>query len=294
VTRALAIVNPVAGGGRAVRIWERIRPHLDVACIATECAGHASRLAREAAEQAYERVLAVGGDGTVSQVAAGLAGTPTVLAVIPAGNGNDFSRALGVPAAPELAARVALEGRARPVDMGHLQVGGRCVAFVNVAGCGFDAEVLRQTAARRALGGSLLYFGGILRTLTAFRPRPMRLTIDGRVFERRALGIAVANGPTYGGGIRIAPRAILDDGLFDVCLVGDLSPARLLALLPRLYTGTHAGRKEVEFFRCRELTAELLGGDRVTCQADGELLEQLPATFRMQPRRLMCVTSRSE
>src|SRR5262249_50206033 len=132
-------------------------------------------------------------------------------------------------------------------------------------------------------------FVGILRALTACRPRPMRFTLDGRAFERRAIGIAVANGPAYGGGMRIAPRAVFDDGLLDVCVVGDVSPTRLLALLPRLYTGTHAGHPAIDLFRCRELTAELLVAGRISCQADGELLDQLPATFRIQRRGLMCV-----
>ena len=103
--RALAIVNPSAGGGRAARIWERIRGNLDVDCVATAGPGDASRLTRKAAEQGYDRVLAVGGDGTVSQVAAGVGGTASALAVIPAGNGNDFSRGIGVPGAPHEAAR---------------------------------------------------------------------------------------------------------------------------------------------------------------------------------------------
>ena len=97
------------------------------------------------------------------------------------------------------------------------------------------------------------YFIGIVRTLAVFRPRPMRFVVDGQPLERRALGVAVANGPSYGGGMRIAPGAAIDDGLFDVCLIGHLHPMQLLALLPRLYAGTHAGHHAVEFFRCREL-----------------------------------------
>jgi diacylglycerol kinase (ATP) len=136
----------------------------------------------------------------------------------------------------------------------------------------------------------LPYLIGILRTLSVFRPQPMRLVLDGQPIERVVLGLAVANGPRYGGGMRIAPEATIDDGLFDVCLIGDVSVPRLLALLPHLYAGTHRGRRDVEFFRCRELRVEPLSRGDVSCQGDGELLGQIPATFSMQPQRLLCVT----
>jgi diacylglycerol kinase (ATP) len=234
-------------------------------------------------------VVAVGGDGTVSHVARGLAGSDTALGIIPAGNGNDFSRAIGVPTAPAAAARLALEARPRAVDLGRVHARREHVAFVNVAGCGFDAEVLRRTRAGGPAGGAFLYFGGILRTLSAFRPLPMRLTVDGRILERRVLGVAVANGPAYGGGMRIAPHALLDDGLLDVLVVGDVSRLQLLALLPRMYSGTHVSHHLVESYRCRQLTVEPLVARYVGCQADGELLEQLPATFSVEPRGLLCV-----
>jgi diacylglycerol kinase (ATP) len=167
------------------------------------------------------------------------------------------------------------------IDLGRVRAGGRCASFVNVAGCGFDAEVVRRTPSGGGRGGPLPYLAGVLRTLLAFRPRPMRFVLDGGpALERRALGVAVAIGPRYGGGLTIAPQAVLDDGLLDVCLVGDLGPGQLLALLPRLYAGTHAGHPAVEFFRCRELRAECAQRG-VACQADGELLGELP--HRRQP-----------
>jgi diacylglycerol kinase (ATP) len=291
LSHALVIVNPAAGRGRAARAWKRLRDvHPSVDCVMTEAPGHARRIAREAARRGVERVVVVGGDGTVSEAAGGVAGTQVALGVVPAGTGNDFSRALGLPTTPGTAARLALEGSTQWVDLGQAHIGARCVAFVNVAGCGFDAEVVRRTSAAPQLGGMLPYLIGILRTLLAFRPRPMRFVFDGQSFDRRALGVAVANGPRYGGGMLIAPGAAVDDGLFDVCLIGHVNPVQLLALLPRLYTGTHGGHRAVEFFRCRELRVEPLLSADVTCQADGELLGEIPVTFRIQPRGLLCVT----
>jgi diacylglycerol kinase (ATP) len=291
VSRALVIVNPAAGRGRAAHSWARVTRHVrvssDVECVTTSAPGHARELARDAARRGVPRVVAVGGDGTVSEVANGLAGTEVTLGVVPAGTGNDFSRALGLPTAPEQAFSLALERPPRAVDLGHLRVGQGTAWFVNVAGCGFDAEVLRRIAGAARLPGALAYFTGILRTLIALRPRPMRLTIDGRAVERRAVGMAVANGPRYGGGMLIAPRAVIDDGLFEVCVVGAINAIQLLALLPSLYAGTHGRHAAVEFFRCREVAVD---GDAVECQADGELLGALPASFSIRPRALLCAT----
>jgi diacylglycerol kinase (ATP) len=292
LNRALVIVNPTAGRGRAARVWNELRDLQGggVECVMTEAPGHARRIALEATRRGVERVVVVGGDGTVSEVAHGVAGTQVALGVVPAGTGNDFSRALGLPAAVGAAARVAFGGCTRWVDLGQARIGERCVAFVNVAGCGFDAEVVRRTSTAPHLGGTLPYLIGILRTLSAFRPRSLRFVLDGQQFERHALGVAVANGAWYGGGMRIAPGAAIDDGLFDICLMGQINPMQLLALLPRLYAGTHAGHRAVEFFRGRELRVEPVSSADVSCQADGELLGQIPVTFSIQPRRLLCVT----
>jgi diacylglycerol kinase (ATP) len=298
LTRALVVINPVAGGGRAPRAWARARATLadlqaGLECATTEAPGHARRLALDAARRGVERVVAVGGDGTVSEVAGGLIGTDVALGVVPAGTGNDYGRALGLPRQPARAARLALEGAAQRIDLGHVQLSDGRASFVNVAGCGLDAEVVRRTRPGHGLGpgGALTYLAGVVRSLRAFRPRPLCFERDGQRFERRALSVAVALGPRYGGGMRIAPGAVMDDGLFDVCLVGDLSPRQVLALLPRLYAGTHARHPAVELFRCRELRVQPSGpAGGVSCQADGELLGELPAVFTIQPGGLRCVT----
>jgi diacylglycerol kinase (ATP) len=290
--RPLVIVNPAAGRGRAVRVWDRLqRLHARVDCAATERPGHARQLALAAAAHGIERVVALGGDGTVSEVADGLVGTRAALGIIAAGTGNDFSHALGLPTAADQAGQVALEGPTRWVDVGQVCIGARCSAFVNIAGCGFDAEAVRRTSAATRLGGRLPYLIGTLRTLATFKPRPTRFVLDGRPFDRRALGVAVANGSRYAGGMRIAPAARIDDGLFDICLISDITPLQLLVLLPRLYAGRHGGHRAVEFFRARELRVAPLSADAVGCQADGELVGDIPATFSVQPRGLLCVTS---
>lgn len=284
--RTLAIVNPVAGGGRAAAVWAALSPG-GIECVATERPGHARVLARESAARGVERVVAVGGDGTVSEVAAGLCGSKAELAIVPAGTGNDFALGLGIPSQPLRALRVALEGAVRSIDVGCIEVDGQRRQFVNVAGCGFDAEVVRRLGSvRRGGPGSLLYLAGVLRTLAAFRPRQLRLELDATVVERRALGVAVANGSRYGGGLRIAPCARVDDELLEVCIVGALGAAGIVGLLPFVYVGAHVHYPRVEFFRCHSV--RIAGG--ATCQADGELVGDLPATFSLLPGALRVIT----
>ena len=158
---------------------------------------------------------------------------------------------------------------------------------MNVAGFGFDAEVTtRVNALPKLIGGTVPYVLGVLQTLWHFRSPSMRIWTGDRTIERRVFLVAVANCASYGGGMRIAPDAVPDDGLFDVCVVGDLSRLAVLRLIPKLYSGGHRSHPAVELFRCRELHAE--STVRVSCQADGELVGDLPASFRIHPGGLRC------
>jgi YegS/Rv2252/BmrU family lipid kinase len=295
--KPLLIVNPVAGGGRGRRTWEQVSAevHAQVECAMTERVGHGAELASEAVREGRPRVIALGGDGTVNEVASALAGTDVALGVVPAGTGNDFATQLGVPAEPVAAVRLALEGSISSVDIGEFRTRQRHGFFANVAGFGFDAAVAQHihTATYRGpFSGTLPYVMGVLTMLWSFRPCALEIEMDGRAMRRTALLAAVANGPCYGGGMRIAPDAVCDDGLFDVCLVGDLSRFDVLKTLPRMYSGGHRTHPKVEFFRCRELRATVVGSREIACQADGELVGGLPASFSMHARGLRCVTGR--
>lgn len=290
--QALVIVNPHAGRGRARRVWPEVSaaltsiPNVDV--VHTTGPRHARALAGEAAATGCERVVVVGGDGTVSEVAGGLIDTAVALAIVPVGTGNDIGQQLRVPSQPAAALRLGLRGEnIRSIDAAWVKTQQQRVGFVNLAGCGFDAEVLRRTP--RWGRGSVPYLAGVLRTLWAVGPRPIRLELDDTVIECRAIGVAVGNGWRYGGGIRVLPRAVVDDGILDVCLMGDVSPWRLLSLLPRIYAGTHTPHPAVRMFRCRRLKVRALAGDAIGCQADGELVGTLPATFEVAHRALRVV-----
>jgi YegS/Rv2252/BmrU family lipid kinase len=294
----LVIVNPAAGKGRAVNVWQRVRAELSSLetweCVYSQHAGHARKLAASATARGYEKVVALGGDGTVYEVANGLAGTETALGIIPVGTGNDTAGNLGIPFNALDAARLAAQGSARAIDLGEIRTAQSTSYFVNVAGFGFDAEVAWRVVGmpwRKLVGGTVPYVAGVLQTLWRYRSPGMRISVDQQAIERRVFLVAVANNPSYGGGMRIAPNARHDDGLFDVCVVSDLSRLEVLRLVPKLYSGSHAGHPAVELFRCCEVSAQ--ADRRVRCQADGELVGDLPASFRIVPGALRCITGPS-
>jgi diacylglycerol kinase (ATP) len=289
----LAIVNPAAGNGRAPRVWEQVRRDVDGVrhweCALSERVGHARELALAAARAGYERVVAVGGDGTLCEVASGLVTSTTVLASVPAGTGNDSVRNFGIPRDARAAARLAASGAPRAIDLGEIRTAHTATCFLSVAGFGFDAEVAwRAKRTRRVVGGTGVYLLGVLQALRHYSSPAMRVWIDGRVVEGPMFLVAVANGASYGGGMLIAPDARPDDGSFEVCIVNRLSRLEVLRMLPSLYSGGHRHHPAVEFVRCSELRAE--SAETVRCQADGELVGDLPATFRIRPGVLRYVT----
>src|SRR5712691_8043988 len=195
--RSLVVVNPMAGKGKGARVWRSVSAMAATNCIMTERPGHARHLARNAAAEGIERVVAVGGDGTISEVANGLAGSNTALAIISAGTGNDCARNLGIPADPPAAARLALIGVQRAIDLGEIQTSRGRTYFVNVAGFGFDAEVaarVEHLPAWVAVGSTLPYVLGVLQALWHYQAPHISISANGRDQKGRCFVVAVANG----------------------------------------------------------------------------------------------------
>jgi diacylglycerol kinase (ATP) len=285
--RALLVHNPTAGGGRAAgllpAVTERLRSGgVEVDQHATRSLEDARQTACEAAG-AVELVVAVGGDGTVGACAAGLAdagaGTRAALGVVPAGGGNDAARSLGLPLGDPLAAAALLPRlRRRPADLAL--VGER--SYLVVAGAGFDSEVNRVANQRLSwVKGRARYVGALLAELVVGRPAGFRLTLDGEVHELTAWFVTVANCQSYGGGMRIAPDARLDDGLLDVVVVGDIGKPAFLATFPKVFSGRHLEHPAVTLHRARRV--ELDGDRALAVYADGEPCGSLPATFTVRP-----------
>jgi YegS/Rv2252/BmrU family lipid kinase len=300
------IVNPAAACGAVYREWPQMRSFLQqqglrFRDVYTEAPGHAVELARQALAEGYPTVVAVGGDGTVNEVVNGLVAEepgpcrPTAtLAIISRGTGCDLGRSLGL-ADVRRALRSLLAPKGKLcIDVGEVTLQGwsrrpEKRLFVNVAGLGFDGEVVEGLLARenagKELGGTIPYLAQVVRTILGYRNKRVRLRVDGEepasgVFT----GIFVANGRFLAGGMRIAPKASLTDGLFDLVLIRKLSRLGLLLRLPTVYFGWHEIFPQVRMRKARSL--EVQAEERLLIQADGELLGLAPATFRILPQAL--------
>lgn len=280
-------VNPTAGRGRGAHAAQPAASALrdagfSVRTVLGEDADDALRRAREAVAGGTGALIAVGGDGMMALALQAVAGTPTPLGVVAVGTGNDFARALGMPirdpaAAGRLAAAALKGGAVRDIDLGR--VGERW--FGSVLASGFDSRVNDRGNRMRWVGGRFKYDLAILAELAAFKPIRYRVSLDGGPFrEIEATLIAVGNGSTYGGGMRICADAVMDDGLFDVTVVGDCTRTTLLKVFPKVYKGTHLGHPVVSVHRVSSIVLEAVG---VTAYADGEPLGALPLTATCVP-----------
>lgn len=288
----LLILNPAANAGRAGRLagWlEATLTGIPGASLAVSRAtGEAEELAASATERGHDRVVAIGGDGTVQEVANGLARCTDApgLGVVPVGSGNDLARSLGLPRAPHSALAVALGPATRPLDLALARNGaGDARWFASAGGVGFDAEVAAAMVDRRVWQyGRLGYLLTTLVELRRYENRPVRLVLDDAASHEQVMLVAIANGEFYGGGMRIAPGATVDDGLLDLCVIGDVSRPAALAQLANLYRGTHVAHPKVRLARGRRL---LLEGDAATrVHLDGEPFGTLPLSVEVAPGRL--------
>ena len=259
----------------------------------TEAPGHAIELAKSAVEKGYEMVVSVGGDGTINEVVNGLyeAGKleDAMLGIISTGTGSDYIRTIGISRRCEEACRCFIQPKKLTVDLGVVEYreNGRDVKriFVNFAGMGFDAEIVRRTTQQfKALGSMPSYLLGLLTTLMFYRNRDISLIIDGEEVEQRVCTVMMNNGRYGGGGMLTAPDASVADGFFDVLIIGDLTKPDLLRSLPRIYKGTHLTHPKVTMRRAKEV--EIRSTQSMYLQADGELLGELPSRFRVLPSAL--------
>lgn len=296
---ARLIVNPVAGAGKTLKQWPQISALLQSIGLHfehdfTEAPRHAIELARTAVSKGYDLIVAVGGDGTINEIVNGLhdgGGIGTVsLGIIGTGTGGDFIRSIGASPRYADACRRLLDPRRLLVDLGSVEYSvsdGRREKrlFVNFAGLGFDAEVVRATTQRfKVLGGLPSYLLGLLTTFLGYRNQELSLTIDGRTETRKLCTVVIGNGRYGGGSMLLAPNADLTDGLFDVVTIGDVSKPDLLWSLPRIYRGTHLSHPKVNVVRTAEVTVDSTTG--AVIQADGELLGLTPARFSIIPSAL--------
>ncbi len=299
---AKIIVNPAAGVNKSTfRKWPHIKSLLSGQGLTfdyqyTEGAGHAWEIASAAAGDGYRFLIAVGGDGTINEVANGLLGSPnaatTALGIISTGTGNDFIRSAGIPHNYALACKHVTGEGLTLIDVGIVEYtkdGKRTSRyFINGAGVGFDAEVAEAgLGVPRFMGNTVPFVLSLLKTLPGYHNKDIRMNIDGREEKRRVLTLVVSNGAYFGGGMRIAPEADLSDRSLDVLTIGDVGKLELLQVFPRVYKGTHITHPKVRMEKARSITVE--SDQRILLQADGELLGAGPVTFRILPAALNVV-----
>ena len=292
------IVNPTAGAGRTAGRWPQIIGLMKSLGLRfehdlTEAPGHAVELAKSAARKGYDLVVAVGGDGTINEVVNGLYQSGRIkevmLGIISTGSGSDYIRTVGIPRDYKEACYRLTNPRKLQVDLGvaEYMTNQKMVKrlFVNFAGLGFDAEVVKATTQTfKALGSMPSYLMGLLTTLLFYQNKDVSLILDGKAEDRRVCTVIVSNGKYGGGGMRVAPNADLTDGLLDVLMINDLSKPDLLWSLPRVYKGTHLTHPKVTIKRAREI--DIRSGQQMSLQADGELIGEAPAHFYILPAAL--------
>ena len=266
------IVNPVAGHGRCPKIMQALSKILltkkiEHEIVITKSAGHAEQLATAAASAGYRAVVAVGGDGTVMETAAGLlkAGGTAALGIIPGGTGNDYRRSLGIPMDAECALNIVLDGEQKQVDAGLFN--GK--PFFNIGSIGFDVSVVEQSRRIRAPGG-LAYYLAVFITLMRYRCRKMRLWVDNVLQEKEMLLTAIGNGLFYGGGMKVLPDAEPGDGSLDVCVVEKIPRFKIAMLFPQFPSGRHGKFPFVRFYRCKKVVIDSMG-EPFAVQTDGEV-----------------------
>ncbi|MGQ9778786.1 MAG: diacylglycerol/lipid kinase family protein [Bacillota bacterium] len=285
--RVKLILNPIAGRGRGERYREPLLAALRAAGVEFEAAftgqhGAGRVLGKQAAAEGFDLIIAAGGDGTVNEVVNGMAGSPAALGVVPLGTGNDFAMMMGMPMDPLAALAQILHGPRLAVDL--CRINDRF--YVSSVGAGFDGEVAYVANRHfRRFRGMLVYILSVFKAVLSYRPRRVRLVVDGLEMEKEITLVAVANSRNYAGGMLVAPNALADDGLFEICVAEKMSPLRIVAMLPKFIRGNHVKLKEITMLRGREVLLE--SETPIYYHFDGEVAQDTRLSFRLIPRGLI-------
>ena len=297
--RTLVVVNPASAGGRTMQRWPGSAALLqglgvDFHVHFTTAPGDATTAVRSALRDGTQRVVAVGGDGTLNEVVNGFFdddGTPlgddVVLGVVPSGSGGDFRRTADIARTPVESTRLLAAAAARRVDIGRITFAdGSRRHFINIADCGIGGEVVARVNSNGYKGGGLrgsaVFLYESLAALVRYGGRAVRITMDGDTVERMVQSVVVANGRYFGGGMCVAPGAELCDGVFDVVVIDAMSRTRAMTSMPALYRGSHVRMNGVSVRRAREVRIEHLERP-LLFDVEGEQVGETPATITCLP-----------
>jgi YegS/Rv2252/BmrU family lipid kinase len=298
------VVNPQSAGGKTERRWPQLRATIlehfgPFEERFTRAGGEATELTRAALRDGAGLIVAVGGDGTINEVVNGFfegdkrVAEDAAFGILPCGTGGDFIKSLGIPKDLTAAAAALRRAQPRPIDVGRLSFVDnegqpRVRHFINIASFGISGVVDRKVnESSKVLGGTLSFALATLKAGATYKNATVKLSFDGGATrEGRIYNVAVANGRYFGGGMKVAPDAALDDGWFDVVTLGDFGFADLVLRGMDIYSGKHLKNPKVSVARARKLEARATDGDEVLLDVDGEQPGRLPATFELVPGAL--------
>jgi len=279
----LFIINPVAGKGatkKMIPIINKQFKDLEMDMKISKCVGDATKIAKENCVF-YTDIISVGGDGTLTEVIDGLKGYNGNLGVLPAGTGNDFSRALALPKSIEGCLEVIINGKNKKVDV--LKANNH--RFINVASFGIDGGVIIETdKIKQKIPGTPAYIISSLKAIANFKPYSVRIKIDEKILDREIVLAAVGNGAFFGGGMHITPEAKLDDQLLDVVIANKTTKVKLVNLFSKLFKGTHMNDSCVEHYKCHRFSIE--SQDDIYINTDGNLIGKIPATISIEEEKI--------
>jgi diacylglycerol kinase (ATP) len=295
VSDTVFLVNPASGNGATGKRWPELAHRasllgLSGETLLSERPGHLIELARRAVDDGAKVVVAVGGDGTLNEVVNGVAGRDVELATIPLGTGMDFGRTYGIPTKFEAAVRVALGGTKRTIDAGRVRFrtwdGDDAERwFANVGSVGMSGAVAqRANGMTKVLGGKATFFYALTRVFLEWENTDVTVKLDDGTRYGRMHDVVVANGAWHGGGMKLAPDASPDDGLFDVVLIGDIGKVDFLTTAPKIYKGRHVAHAKVDVVRSKRVDVD--AQERLPIELEGEQVGTTPAVFEVVPGAL--------
>lgn len=296
----LAIVNPHAASGKALRLWQSLEAQAqrlfhDLEVVITQTPEELPRLLAKAQVQGVERVLSIGGDGTNHSVVNALMQTlktqrgtsqPITFGCIPAGTGRDWARGVGLPMQPQQALEHLAQAKARLVDVGHIRYDEREAYFLNIATSGISAEVVKNVA-NAPVKRPWTFLQATLKSLLSYQPEALELYCDGKLFYRGNIYVtAVANGRYFGQGMHVAPMAQVDDGLFEVIVAEGMGLGQVLPLLGKLYQGKHIDQARIHHTQARDVRIVSQTGKVLGMDLDGEPAFGREIVYRVLPQAL--------
>lgn len=289
--KILFIINPVAGSGKAKgliplikEIMDKYKKDYDIKL--TKRPKEAINIAEDSVEN-YEITVAVGGDGTVNEVARGLINKGKgTLGIVPGGTGNDMAKSLGISIEPVEALETLCRGLRKNIDIGRINGSN----FLNIASVGFDAEVVKNNIKiKKVIKSGISYAFSVIYTLLNFKRKKLKITIDDDILEEKTILLAVGNGKYYGGGMKILPMAKIDDEYLDICIVSNISKLKLLLLFPTIFKGNHIKyKKHVKMYKGKTIIVET--EDNIYVNIDGEIVSEIKKIeFSMEDKKLNVV-----